>query len=117
VKDAFNNFDRDKLSRAFVLNEQIATSIYNEKRGNSHAKLSKALHFNVRRCCVPAYPDDEEQGADEDEHCYLCIRKPSGVTMIECLEDDMFPRENEGRFFTTPGHHSTTNTNTFSAST
>ena len=49
---------------------------------------------------MPAYPDDEEEGEAKDEHGNLHIRKPSGVTMVECLMEDLVPTSKRGETIT-----------------
>jgi len=61
VEKAFYAYDQRKLPCAFIRNEQLACAIYDEKGGNDHTKLDGTMHFNVRKCCMPIY-DEEEDG-------------------------------------------------------
>jgi hypothetical protein len=99
VEKEFYAYDQRKLSRAFIHNEQLACAIYNEKGGNEHTKLGRAMHFNVRKCWVPIYDDEEdwEGENDEDENGNAHVRKAIGVQMIEVLEDDLIPDHKLGQ--------------------
>ena len=99
VDKAFYAYDRRKLSCAFIHNEQLACAIYDEKGGNKHTKLSRGMHFNVRKCCVLFYDDEEdwEGENDIDEKGNSHVRKAIGVHMIEVLEDDLIPVTNGDR--------------------
>jgi hypothetical protein len=60
VERLFYTYDRKKLMRAFICNEQLACETYNEKGGNKHTKLGGAMHFNVKKCCVLLFDDEED---------------------------------------------------------
>ena len=84
VEKALYAYDQRKLSCAFIRNEQLACAIYDEKGGNDHTKLRGAMHFNVRKCCMPIYEDEEdwEGENDEDENGNVRVRKAIGVQML-----------------------------------
>ncbi len=58
-----------------------------------------AMHFNVRKCCMPIYDDEEDWKVenDEDENGNAHVRKAIGVQMIEALEDDLIPDHKWGQ--------------------
>jgi hypothetical protein len=45
TEKAFYTYDRRKLSRAFLRNEQLACAIYDEMGGNDHTKLGGGNAF------------------------------------------------------------------------
>jgi hypothetical protein len=68
VKQVFDNFDLDKLARAFVHHQQVAIAIYKDQGSSKHTKWSGAGHFNIPRSVVPVYNDDDWDEAEaEDE--------------------------------------------------
>ena len=87
------NYDQRKLACAFICNEQLACAIYNDKGGNKRTKLCRAMHFNVRKCCLPIYDEEQdwEEENYEDENGNAQVRKTIGVQMIEVLADDLIP--------------------------
>ena len=49
-------------------NEIKLVAIHDEKGGNDHTKLGGgAMHFNVRKCCMPIYDDEEDWEGENDE--------------------------------------------------
>jgi hypothetical protein len=55
--------------------------IFNEEGGNDHTKLGGAMHFNVRKCCIPLYDDegDWEGIPEEEENGNVWVRQGIGV--------------------------------------
>jgi hypothetical protein len=99
VVKALYAYDQRKLSCAFIRNEQLACAIYDEKGGNVHTKLSGVMHFNVRKCCMQIYDNDEDWEGEnsEDENRNAHVRKVIGMQMIEVLEDDLIPDHKRGQ--------------------
>ena len=94
-----HDYDRRKLAHAFMRNEQLACAIYNEKGGSEHIKLGVAMHFNVRKCCMPIYDDEEDWEGENNEYenGSAHVRKKIGVQMIEVLEDGLIPDHKRGQ--------------------
>jgi hypothetical protein len=91
IEKAFYAYDQRKLLNVFIRNEQLAFAIYDEKGGNEHTKISRAMHFNVRKCCMPIYDnqDDWKGETDQDENGNVHLRKAIGMQMIGVLENDL----------------------------
>ena len=89
-----------KLSMAFVQNEQVACAILNDKGGYEHPKVKGAMHFNIRKTCVPWYvsgEDDDDTLPAEDENGNDRVRHASGVQMIEEYEQGDLPIYKHGQ--------------------
>ena len=57
------------------------------------------MHFNMRKCCMPIYDDEEdwEGENDEDKIGNVRVRRAIGVQMIEAFEDDLIPDHKRGQ--------------------
>ena len=73
--------------------------IFNEEGGNDHTKLGGAMHFNVRKCCIPLYDDegDWEGIPEEEENGNVWIRQAIGMQMVECLDEGIVPHLIQGQ--------------------
>ena len=88
AKNEFERYSLEKLSSAFVQNEQVACAIAGDKGWNEHTKVKGAMHFNIRKTCLPWYSnsDDGDSGPVEDENGNVRVRKAIGVHVAEEYE-------------------------------
>jgi hypothetical protein len=86
AKEIFAIYPLEKLSMVFVQNEQVACAILEDKGGNEHTKEKGAMHFNIRKSCIPWYvsvkEDDDALPAD-GKNGNVQARHANGVQMIE----------------------------------
>ena len=78
--NAGNNLTNAKLNAKF--NSLTQLELLEIKGSNERTKESGAMHFNIRKTCVPWY-DDEEVGAVEDENGNVNVRKAVGVHVMD----------------------------------
>lgn len=57
------------------------------------------MNFNVRKCCVPLYDEEEdwEGEHDEDENGNIQVRKAIEVQIIEALDQELIPVHKRGQ--------------------
>ena len=79
---------------AFVQNEQVACVIMEDEGGNVHTKEKGAMHFNIRKSCVPWYASVEENDDTlpaEDENGNVRVDMPlefgclKNTNQVSCL--------------------------------
>lgn len=99
AKNEFERYSLEKLSSAFVQNEQVACAIAGDKGGNEHTKVKGAMHFNIRKTCLPWYSnsDDGDSGPVEDENGNVRVRKAIGVHVAEEYEIAELPTNRQGQ--------------------
>ena len=97
---AFETYPIEKLSMAFIQNEQVACAILEDNGGNEHTKEKGAMHFNIRKTCIAWYADEGEASdiaPNEDESGNVRVRKAIGVHMIEEYETNELPTIKQGQ--------------------
>ncbi len=47
---------------AFIQNKKVACAILADDGGNEHTKEKGAIHFNIRKMCIPWCADEGEEG-------------------------------------------------------
>jgi hypothetical protein len=72
VEEFFEKLPQETIDRAYASHHQVVNAIADDQGGDAFVREKKALHFGIRRHCVPFY-DNEESG------------EPSGVEMIESV--------------------------------
>ena len=70
VKEVWKELPLETIARAYSGLHQVVNAIAHDMGGDDFVREKKALHFGIRKNCVPIY------GSKEAE-------EPSGVEMIE----------------------------------
>ncbi len=65
----------ETIARAYPSHHQVANAIVDDQGGDAFVREKRALHYGIRKHCVPFYASDE---TDE----------PSGVEMVESIDYD-----------------------------
>ena len=91
ILKAWEDYDDDKIARAFVHHCQVAAAIYDCEGGDEFVQERNGLSMNVRKVCSLLYPGDDEREAEaaldltsmrsRDEN-----RRPQGVVVNEVYD-------------------------------
>jgi hypothetical protein len=71
----FGELPSETIARSYAGHHQVVNAIADDQGGDAFVREKSALHFGIRKHCVPFYVNDE---ADE----------PSGVEMVKSIDYD-----------------------------
>jgi hypothetical protein len=73
VEQVWEEFPLETIARAYAGHHQVVNAIAHDEGGDDFVRVKKALHFGIRKHCVPYYDNEEAE-------------EPSGVEMIQSID-------------------------------